>query len=165
LPSFPSSNIILFLPVDGSFPLLGSDINTPRALNTFLDLNAAPNVPQDSSLRSASILQVANVPGLSSKDNDAGVDGPPSEPDFGNANLTARRGQAPHVRLLPGPRQEVLAESSLGFPSESADERALNNEGSEPQDNGRWVQLVRIAFFVSFTFLPWFTRRGSQRPQ
>jgi hypothetical protein len=143
----------VLIPADGKSQPARAARNTAIALNTFLDWNPSPNLPQKAVQQPGPRLQVVDAGSSGSADRDAGVEGLLSEPSFETLEAPSSEEQGPEVlapsRHADGVPAGVASESG----PESADERAVGNERVETRDGGGWTNLMKVLVVVSISAL------------
>src|SRR5262249_53659256 len=147
----PASNTIMLIPTAGLSETARGAGNDAVSLNTFLDVNASPNIPQ----RKAGVQRPGSNPyavgdrNPPSADGDAGAEGLLSETDAEQLEAPSSEEQGPEALPPSGQADEVCSPVPVGSRAESADGRALGNERVETQDGGGWTNLMTILLVVS----------------
>ena len=136
------------------------------ALNTFLDVNASQNVPQNPSVQWPDTNpQAVGAASLPSADRAAGPEVLLPEAYVERLETQSSAEQDPGELPPSGQVDEVLAAAPPENRAESADDRAAGNESGLAQ-NGDWTTLMNLVFVVSLPMI-WtcWLRHGTRSQQ
>jgi uncharacterized protein (TIGR03118 family) len=153
-PAVPARNTIMLLPADRDPRPASGAHNGAVALNTFLDLNASQNSPQQAGARwPGTKLNAVAARSSPSADRDVGAWGLLPEAYVENVESRSREEQGPGA--LPPSSQ--AGEVPVAVPSESlatsVDEPADRNGPVETQNRGGWTKLMNGLIVLSIPML------------
>jgi uncharacterized protein (TIGR03118 family) len=164
----PASNSVLFITAEGNSQHAGGTPTAALALNAFLDVNAAPNVPPTTAAgqRPDSTQRAVGGDGSLLAVGGAGAAGFLTELYAKNLESPSSAEQGPEALASPGQMDRIGAE----FPSESQpepqDELARANEGGPTPPGSAWTKTMDIIVIVSIPLIGayWFRYEMRSRP-
>jgi uncharacterized protein (TIGR03118 family) len=121
------------------------------ALNTFLDLNASQNVPQQkTALREpGSSLHAVGADRSPAADSNAGAEAPLSEPYVVQLETASSEEQGAEALASSGRADVVLAGVPLASGPQAAGERIVGSEALRTENRGGWTKLMNLLLVVS----------------
>jgi hypothetical protein len=150
----PASKVILVMSANGDSQPARAAHNYAVALNTFLDLNASPNVPQKTGVQGSGTNLNAVDPRSPSPALVARAEGLLSEAHVQTLETQSAEEQQGPGSLSPSSKAgELLTAVPSESRSESEDEPAVGDERVETRGGGDWTNLVNVLFVVSIPMM------------
>jgi hypothetical protein len=151
----PASKVILVISANGDSQPARAAHDYAVALNTFLDLNASPNVPQTTGVQgSGTNLNAFDPPRSPSADVYTRAELLVPEAYVQRLETQSRdEQQGPETLPLSSHADEGLTPVPSEIRAESADRHAVSDERVETRDGGKWTYVINVFLVVSIPMM------------